>query len=642
MESGPKRPEMMRPADRPESGPSSKVPAFWIWALLLAAALMLMLNTTLWRRSPEIEYSKFLELARDKAIAEVEFEGQLVRGKLKADTDLRKTDDKEPRIAKEFRVTILPVTDTDLVGLLKESGTLVKARPVGQPLMNHVLLWAPILLIGGFMVLMFRRYRDVEGGILGSFIKSPAKRYEKLKTRQTFADVAGLENAKQELLEIVEFLINPERFRRLGAQVPKGVLLMGPPGTGKTLLARAVAGEAGVPFYSISGSEFIQMFVGVGASRVRDMFKTAKENAPCILFIDEIDAVGRSRGAGLGGGHDEREQTLNQILSEMDGFSPNEAAIVLAATNRPDVLDTALLRPGRFDRHITIDRPSRQGRLEILKVHSRHVPLAADVELDYMARGTVGLTGADLRNLVNEAALLAARDGREHVSMCHFEQARDRVLMGPKREEVLSEKEKRMTAYHEAGHALLAWIVPGADPLHKVTIIPRGRALGVTQQMPEEDQHNYSQAYLTVRLTVIMGGRAAEKLVFDEVSSGAESDLNQGTRLARYMVTHWGMSDRIGPVAFRVGEEHVFLGKEIHEPRDFSEHTAQIIDEEVSRILNEADERARTLISENRHDLDRLAEALLKREVLTPPEIELILAGESDTAEVEIEPVKSG
>jgi cell division protease FtsH len=626
MESGQSK-KPMRPAGRPESGPIQKMPAFWIWAMLLVAAFMLMLRGNLWQTAPEIEYTKFLDLVQAKAVEEVEFEGQLVRGKLHEETDLRGPNDKNPVMARTFRVTMLPVEDAKLVEQLKEAGVNLKARPKGEPIMNWILLWLPILLLVGFMILIFRRYRDVEGGILGSFIKSPAKRYEKLKTRQSFADVAGLENAKQELQEIVDFLINPERFRRLGAQVPKGVLLMGPPGTGKTLMARAVAGEAGVPFYSISGSEFIQMFVGVGASRVRDMFKTAKENAPCILFIDEIDAVGRSRGAGLGGGHDEREQTLNQILSEMDGFSPTESVIVLAATNRPDVLDTALLRPGRFDRHITIDRPSRQGRLDILKVHARHVPLAPDVDLDYMARGTVGLTGADLRNLVNESALLAAREGKEQVSMIHFEQARDRVLMGPKREEVLNEKEKRMCAYHEAGHALLAWIVPEADPLHKVTIIPRGHSLGVTQQMPEEDRHNYSQAYLAARLTVLMGGRAAEKLVFDEYESGAQSDLQQATRLARHMVTHWGMSDRVGPVAFRIGEEHVFLGKELHEPRDFSEHTARVIDEEVSRILHDADERAKALLAENRHDLDRLADALIKREILTLPEIEEILAG---------------
>jgi cell division protease FtsH len=404
-------------------------------------------------------------------------------------------------------------------------------------------------------------------------------------------------------------------------------LLMGPPGTGKTLLARAVAGEAGVPFYSISGSEFIQMFVGVGASRVRDMFKTAKENAPCILFIDEIDAVGRVRGAGLGGGHDEREQTLNQILSEMDGFLPNESVIVLAATNRPDVLDPALLRPGRFDRHVTVDRPSREGRHAIFKVHCRNVPLADNVDLAKLAAGTVGLTGADIRNVVNEAALLATRLGKERVEMSDFEQSLDKVLMGPKREEVISGKEKEMTAYHEAGHALVALLIPAADPLHKVTIIPRGRSLGATQLLPVEDRHNISEKQLHARLTFALGGRAAEEIVFEELSAGAENDLKQATDLARRMVTHWGMSPQLGPVAFHVGEEHPFLGREIHErSRDFSEHTARIIDEEIGRILHEADQQAKRLLGTHRDQLDLLAQALVQREVLSQSEVEELLA----------------
>jgi cell division protease FtsH len=631
----------MRPADRREGSPFQRLPAIWVWGLLLLAVLMLTARAGSWMRPPEISYTTFLALVAEKHVKEVEFEGQIVRGALDRAMDLEDKRDRPLKQIKEFVVTLPPIEDHSLLEELGTQGVKVKAERVTESFWwNLIGLFLPMALIVLFMVWMVRRARDIEGGILGSFIKSPAKRYEKLKTRVTFADVANLENAKLELQEIVEFLKNPERFQRLGAQIPKGVLLMGPPGTGKTLLARAVAGEAGVPFYSISGSEFIQMFVGVGASRVRDMFKTAKESAPCILFIDEIDAVGRARGTGLGGGHDEREQTLNQILSEMDGFSPNESVIVLAATNRPDVLDSALLRPGRFDRHITVDRPSRQGRHDILKVHARNVPLSGDVDLDSLARGTVGLTGADLRNLVNEAALLATRQGKSAVEMVDFEQARDRVLMGPKREEVLTDKEKRMTAYHESGHALLAWQVPEADPLHKVTIIPRGRSLGVTQQLPEEDRHNYSQTYLMARLTVTMGGRAAEKLVFDEVSSGAESDLREATRLARYMVTHWGMSERVGPVAFRVGEEHLFLGKEIQEPRDFSEHTARIIDEEVGRILREADERASALLAESRGDLDRLADALLKREVLTPPEIEEILGGAPAGEEVEAVAVK--
>jgi cell division protease FtsH len=390
-------------------------------------------------------------------------------------------------------------------------------------------------------------------------------------------------------------------------------------------LAKAIAGEAGVPFFSISGSEFIQMFVGVGASRVRDMFKTARDAAPCILFIDEIDAVGRVRGAGLGGGHDEREQTLNQILSEMDGFSPSEAVIVVAATNRPDVLDPALLRPGRFDRHVTVDRPTFNGRLAIFKVHCRDVPLGPDVDLERLAAGTIGLTGADIRNLVNEAALWATRMGKDQVDMDDFEWARDKVLMGPKREEVLTGKEKRMTAYHEAGHALLVWLLPAAERLHKVTIIPRGRGLGVTQLLPEEDRLNISESELHARLVFLMGGRAAEKLAFGEYSAGAEDDLKRATQLARRMVTHWGMSERLGAIAFRTGEEHPFLGKEIAEPREFSEHTARVIDEEVARILNEAAERAGAMLAAARDKLDRVALALEEREVLNEKELELLI-----------------
>jgi cell division protease FtsH len=411
----------------------------------------------------------------------------------------------------------------------------------------------------------------------------------------------------------------------LGGRVPKGVLLMGPPGTGKTLLARAVAGEAGVPFFSISGSEFIQMFVGVGASRVRDMFKTAKDAAPSILFIDEIDAVGRHRGAGLGGGHDEREQTLNQILSEMDGFSQNESVIVLAATNRPDVLDPALLRPGRFDRHVTVDRPNHRARVAIFKVHVRDVPLAKNVDLERLASGTVGLTGADIRNLVNEAALWATRNGKDKVDMEDFEYARDKVLMGPKRDEVLQGKEKSMTAYHEAGHALLAWLLPGMDRLHKVTIIPRGRALGVTQLLPEEDRLNIGETELANRLVFMLGGRAAEKLVYNEYSAGAENDLTQCTKLARRMVAHWGMSDRLGPVAFRSSEEHPFLGREIYEQREFSEHTARIIDEEIARILRGASERAEEMLAAHRAQLDSVAQALEQREVLDEFEVEQLI-----------------
>ncbi|MGD0899047.1 MAG: ATP-dependent zinc metalloprotease FtsH, partial [Thermoguttaceae bacterium] len=512
--------------------------------------------------------------------------------------------------------------------IFRKLGGRYKATEPGDN--TGMLLAAYVLVpIGLFAVLWFmmRRTRDsiFGGGLLGGFSKSPARRYEEGDGRVTFDDVAGLEGVKREMEEIVEFLKNPAKFQRLGGRVPKGILLMGPPGTGKTLLGRAVAGEAGVPFYSINGSEFIQMFVGVGASRVRDMFATAKENAPSILFIDEIDAVGRHRGAGVGGGHDEREQTLNQILSEMDGFTQTETVIVMAATNRPDVLDPALLRPGRFDRHVTVDRPSLKGRLAIFEVHTRNVPLDPGVDLGRLAAGTVGLTGADIRNLVNEAALWASRRDKNSVEMADFEYARDKVLMGDKRDEILTGKEKSMAAYHESGHTLLAWLVPSGDRVHKVSIIPRGRSLGVTQLLPEEDRVNISESELHTRLLYAMGGRAAEKLVFGEYSAGAESDLSTATQIARRMITHWGMSERLGPVAFRDSEEHPFLGREIAQPRQFSEHTAQLIDEEVSRILREAFKRACEMLTEHREKLDALAHALEQEETLDDVAIQQLI-----------------
>jgi cell division protease FtsH len=426
-------------------------------------------------------------------------------------------------------------------------------------------------------------------------------------------------------MEIVEFLKSPKKFQKLGGRVPKGVLLNGPPGTGKTLLARAVAGEAGVPFYSVSGSEFIQMFVGVGASRVRDLFRTAKENAPAIIFIDEIDAVGRQRGAGLGGGHDEREQTLNQILSEMDGFTQTDFVIVLAATNRPDILDPALLRPGRFDRHITVGRPTQKGRVEIFKVHTRDVPLAEDVNLETLAAGTIGLTGADIRNIVNEAALWAARTDKSVVEMSDFEHARDKVLMGPKREEVLTGKEKEKTAYHEAGHTILAWQLPGAHRVHKVTIVPRGRSLGSTQTLPSEDRMSISEPELRDHLAVLLAGRAAEKLIYDETTVGAENDLERATGMARRMVMNWGMSERLGPVSYKLSDEDPFLGREIHQQRQFSEHTMELIDGEVGRILREQSDRAIDLLTQQRGKLIALAERLLEKEELDEQEIEVVL-----------------
>ncbi|MCX7414418.1 MAG: ATP-dependent zinc metalloprotease FtsH [Planctomycetia bacterium] len=573
-----------------------------------------------------ISYDEFVRQVQAGNVSAVEIVGNTLRGEFRT----MPTADRAPAIGagKTFQLELSSYLGEGLDKLLLDHSvkTTVRQPSDGTGFLLGLYMLVPLLLMAGFWMTL-RRARDPLGGsgFLGSFSKSPAKRYGANDKQVTFADVAGLEGVKEDLKEIVEFLKDPKKFQRLGGRVPKGVLLMGPPGTGKTLLARAVAGEAGVPFFSISGSEFIQMFVGVGASRVRDLFKTAKDAAPSILFIDEIDAVGRHRGAGLGGGHDEREQTLNQILSEMDGFSPSESVIVLAATNRPDVLDPALLRPGRFDRHVTVERPNHKARLALFKVHTRNVPLAADVDLDRQASGTVGLTGADIRNLVNEAALWATRQNKDAVDSSDFDYARDKVLMGPKREEVLVGREKKMTAYHEAGHALGAWLLPGVDKLHKVTIIPRGRALGVTQLVPEEDRMNIGQSDLNNRLVFILAGRAAEKLVFGEYSAGAENDLVQATRLARRMVAHWGMSEKVGPVACHVTNEHPFLGRDVYEQREFSEHTAQTIDDEVTRMLNEAAERATILLSENRGKLDALAGALEQREMLDDTEVVAVI-----------------
>jgi cell division protease FtsH len=640
------KPEPNNP-NRVQVRPRMKPSNFWLMIVILGIATVAYFGTQRVNRA-EINYDFFRNQVSDGNVTEVQFEGQQILGRFKKAPlappklssspslisqitgESKKSDPAKPELLPDdFSVTLPPVEDRSLVPLLLDKSVQIKAVQSGDStlLLLVFYLFVPLILLGVIWT-MLRRTRDqfLGGGILSGFSKSPAKRYEDTgKKPITFNDVAGLEGVKNDLQEIVEFLKAPEKFTRLGGRVPKGVLLMGPPGTGKTLLARAVAGEAGVPFFSISGSEFIQMFVGVGASRVRDMFKTAKEASPCILFVDEIDAVGRHRGAGLGGGHDEREQTLNQILSEMDGFSQTESVIVLAATNRPDVLDPALLRPGRFDRHITVDRPNQKARLAIFKVHTRDVPLAADVSLERLAAGTVGLTGADISNLVNEGALWATRNGKDKVHMEDFEFARDKILMGPKREELLTGKEKTMTAYHEAGHALLAWILPGVDRLHKVTIIPRGRALGVTQLLPEEDRFNIGEKELTSKIIMGLGGRAAEKLIFDEFSAGAESDLAYVTKLARRMVAHWGMSERVGPVAYRTGEEHPFLGREIYEQREFSEHSARVIDEEVSRILHEAAEKAKEMLSTERAKLDALAKALEQREMLDEHEVEQIL-----------------
>src|SRR3954470_19520189 len=626
----PRRPT---PPARKTNGSGGSPTPPWLWLLLIGGFAIIF-----WQFMPKPETAVvyqpfFLDQVDADNIKNVSIQGNEIRGELRKEQQYQSGTSPNSVPVRRF-ITYFPSEESiePVIRKLREGKNTndpvrIETNPANQAGgLVWLMLLLPTFLILGFIYLMMRRARDqFDGGILGSFVKSPAKRHDKSKQRTTFEEVAGLENAKGELQEIVEFLKNPEKFQRLGGRIPKGVLLIGPPGSGKTLLARAVAGEAGVPFYSISGSEFIQMFVGVGASRVRDMFKTAKENSPCILFIDEIDAVGRVRGAGLGGGHDEREQTLNQILTEMDGFTPSETVIVLAATNRPDVLDPALLRPGRFDRHVTVDRPTKKGRLEILKVHTRNIPLDPDVDLEGIARGTVGMSGADLANLVNEAALLATREDKNAVDMRDFDAARDKIIMGAKREEIITEKDKRLTAYHEAGHALVAWLTPAADPVHKVTIIPRGRALGVTQFLPEEDRVGYSESQVVARLDTLLGGRAAERLVYDDLTAGAAGDLKMATRLARMMVTQWGMSERVGPAFFRASEEHPFLGREMSETRDHSEQTAQVIDEEVSRILREADDRAYHLLEEHRDEMERLTEALIEREVLTVSEIEELI-----------------
>jgi cell division protease FtsH len=595
--------------------------------VLAAVALATFITGSVANARNRIRYDEFVEQVRQGNVAEITLLGDRLEGTLVKPLEPDAAAGRKGGTG--FELELNPYLREGFDRLMQEHESIKKSsrQPTdGTGLLMTLYLLVPLVLMAGLWMTL-RRARDPLGNtsFLGGFSKSPAKRYAAGEQQVTFADVAGLEQVKADLQEIVEFLKDPAKFQRLGGRVPKGVLLMGPPGTGKTLLARAVAGEAGVPFFSISGSEFIQMFVGVGASRVRDMFKTAKDAAPAILFVDEIDAVGRVRGAGLGGGHDEREQTLNQILSEMDGFSPSESVIVLAATNRPDVLDPALLRPGRFDRHVTVDRPNQKARLQLFKVHTRDVPLAADVDLERLAHATVGLTGADIRNLVNEAALWATRHDKAAVGSADFDYARDKVLMGPKREEILTGVEKKMTAYHEAGHALAAWLLPGVDRLHKVTIIPRGRALGVTQLVPEEDRMNIGERDLANRLAFILAGRAAEKLVFGEYSAGAENDLVQATRIARKMVAHWGMSERLGPVSCQSSHEHPFLGRDVYEQREFSESTAEIIDEEVARVLGEAAERAATLLADNRDKLDRLAAELEEREMLDDTEVVTII-----------------
>jgi cell division protease FtsH len=606
--------------------------------LIIIFATILMVNYVLTNLTPQsgepvvdVSYSRFkAELSADN-VASVTFEGNTLDGSLKERALLEGAAAPDEDLSfLLFRTTMPPVADNQLLQDLERLKVEVKVRPEKKPspwatAMIYLLPWILIVGVWWFVLKGMRTRQGPGGGVMGGFSKSGAKMYTKERSRVTFADVAGLEEAKQELMEIVEFLRNPKRFMRLGAKAPRGVLLVGPPGTGKTLMARAVAGEAGVPFFTISASQFIEMFVGVGASRVRDLFGNAKKNAPSIIFIDELDAVGRSRGTGLGGGNDEREQTLNQLLSEMDGFEAHDEVIVMSATNRPDVLDPALLRPGRFDRQVVVERPDWRAREEILKVHTRKVPLDEDVDLKLIARSTPGMCGADLENLVNEAALIAARDDAPKVSMDHFERAKDRVLMGTERKLVMSQQEKRITAYHEAGHTLLARLSPGADPIHKVSIIPRGQALGVTQQLPVDDRYHYSRSYLMTRIAVSLGGRSAEKAVFEEFSTGAQNDLKQATELAEKMVCQWGMSERIGPLSFNRGEEHPFLGRKLASDNSFSEHMAWIIDQEIEKVVKTAEQQADAIISGHLPALKKLADALLEEEVLDSNRVDEVL-----------------
>ena len=590
--------------------------SLWLVILLMMILLYSMTN----KRSPvaeNINFSDFISMVDSGKIGSVTIQGNDIFGKY------------EGKDGKEFR-TYKPASDASLTEKLLDKKITIVAKPDEEKFswLSILISWFPLILLVGIWI-FFMRQMQVGGGKAMSFGKSRAKLLTESQVKITFADVAGIEEAKEELNEIILFLKDPKKFTKLGGKIPKGVLLMGPPGTGKTLLAKAIAGEAGVPFFSISGSDFVEMFVGVGASRVRDLFMQGKKNAPCIIFIDEIDAVGRHRGAGLGGGHDEREQTLNQLLVEMDGFESNEGVILIAATNRPDVLDPALLRPGRFDRQVVVPRPDVKGREMILKVHSKKVPLSSDVDLEVVARGTPGFSGADLANVVNEAALLAARKEKNAVESIDFDNAKDKVLMGAERRSmVISEEEKKSTAYHEAGHTLVAKKIPGADPVHKVSIIPRGRALGVTMQLPTEDKHSYSRETLLARITVIMGGRAAENLIFNTFTTGAGNDIEQATEIARKMVCEWGMSERMGPLSFGKRDEQIFLGRDMASHKNYSEATAVEIDTEIKRIVDASYDRARSILAENTQALHNLSECLIEKENLTGQEVDRIIAGD--------------
>ena len=587
--------------------------AMW---LIIIATVVLMFNLLSYKQPipGKISFSEFMHYVDNGEISEVVIQGKDIKGKYQ-----------EGRI-----FTTYAPEDPNLVSNLREKGVSISAEPVvDSPSWGTIFIsWFPMLLLIGVWV-FFMRQMQSGGGKAMSFGKSKAKLLTEDQQKITFKDVAGINEAKEEVEEIIEFLRDPKKFTKLGGKIPKGVLLVGSPGTGKTLLAKAIAGEAGVPFFSISGSDFVEMFVGVGASRVRDLFVQGKKNAPCIIFIDEIDAVGRHRGAGLGGGHDEREQTLNQLLVEMDGFESNEGVIIVAATNRPDVLDPALLRPGRFDRNVVVPKPDVSGREEILKVHASKTPISDDVHLGVIARGTPGFSGADLANLVNEAALLAARRDKEKLEMVEFDDAKDKLLMGSERRSmIINDAEKRSTAYHEAGHTLVARLIPGTDPIHKVSIIPRGMALGLTQQLPIDERHTYPKEFLINNIAIFMGGRVAEEIIFGELTTGAGNDIERATEMARKMVCEWGMSEKLGPLTFGKKDEHIFLGKEMSQSRDFSDETAVIIDEEIRRVVEENYERAKGILNENLDTLHRLSEALLEKESLDAMEIDSIIFGD--------------
>ena len=596
----------------------SRNAALWIIIILLLFALFnLFQGGTTRGPQQQLAYSEFMAQVDQGSVEEVTIQGRNISGRL---SDGR-------------QFTTYAPEDPNLVERLREAGTEIKAAPEESvnPLVSILISWFPMLLLIGVWIFFMRQMQSGGGKAMG-FGKSKAKLLTEKAGRVTFDDVAGIDEAKQELEEIVEFLRDPQKFQRLGGKIPKGVLLVGPPGTGKTLLARSIAGEANVPFFTISGSDFVEMFVGVGASRVRDMFEQGKKNAPCIIFIDEIDAVGRHRGAGLGGGNDEREQTLNQLLVEMDGFEANEGVILIAATNRPDVLDPALLRPGRFDRQVVVPNPDVLGREKILRVHMRKVPLAPDVDPKIIARGTPGFSGADLANLVNEAALIAARAGKRVVTMSDFENAKDKVLMGSERRSmVMTEEEKALTAYHEAGHALVGIYVEGNDPLHKVTIIPRGRALGVTMNLPERDRYGFKKAEINAKLAMMFGGRAAEEIIYgaENVTTGAGNDIQQATNLARRMVTEWGMSDKLGPLRYNENQDEVFLGHSIARSQNISEATAQMIDEEIRDIIEAAETKAHEVLNAHSDELHRLAKGLLEYETLSADEVYKVIRGEA-------------